>query len=221
MILRVGTTAERDRWVGSGRSAADMVSIKPQKITGAWDEGFALDIHTVSSTPIGYDGHTVFDTKRSALGELLYKLKYQADKSVLDDILDTVVEFLLEKWKVVESLDLIVPMPPSDVKRRSQPVLDLVRGLSSRTGVTVSEHALVKIKDTPQLKNVDDYQERARLLSDALEAKTSLVQGKTVLLVDDLYRSGATMNAASLALRQMGKAKTIYVLALTRTRSKR
>jgi competence protein ComFC len=199
---------------------ADMVSIKPQKITGAWDEGFALDIHTVSSTPIGYDGHTVFDTKRSALGELLYRLKYQADKSVLDDILDTVVEFLLEKWKVVGSLDLIVPMPPSDAKRRNQPVLDLARGLGSRTGVPVSEDALAKVKETPQLKNVYGYQERARLLNEAFEARNSLVQGKTVLLLDDLYRSGATLNAASQALRQRGKAKTIYVLALTRTRSK-
>ncbi len=199
-----------------------MVSINPQKLTGAWDEGFALDIHSLSSTLIGYDefGHEMFDTKRSALGELLYKLKYGTDKSVLNDILDTVVEFLLNRWKVVQSLDLIVPMPPSNLSRRSQPVLELARGLSSGTGVPMSEAALVKVKETPQLKNVYGYEERARILNEAFEARSSLVQGKTVLLLDDLYRSGATLNAASQALRQRGKAKTIYVLALTRTRSK-
>jgi len=199
-----------------------MVSINPQKLIGAWDEGFVLDIHTLSSSLIGYDefGHEIFDTKRSALGELLYKLKYGTDKSVLNDILDTVVEFLLNRWKVVQSLDLIVPMPPSNISRRSQPVLELARSLGSRTGVPVSEDALTKVKETPQLKNVYDYQERARLLNEAFEARNSLIQGKTVLLLDDLYRSGATLNAASQALRQKGKAKTIYVLALTRTRSK-
>jgi predicted amidophosphoribosyltransferase len=198
-----------------------MVSINPHKLTGAWNEGFVLDIHTLSSSLIGYDefGHEMFDTKRSALGELLYKLKYGTDKSVLNDILDTVVEFLLNRWKVVQSLDLIVPMPPSNTSRRSQPVIELARGLGSRTGVPVLEDALAKVKETPQLKNVYDYQERARLLSEAFEARGSLVQGKTVLLLDDLYRSGATLNAASQALRQRGKAKTIYVLALTRTRS--
>jgi competence protein ComFC len=199
-----------------------MVSINPQKLTGAWNEGFVLDIHTLSSTLIGYDefGHEMFDTKRSALGELLYKLKYGTDKSVLNDILDTVAEFLLKKWKVVQSLDLIVPMPPSNISRRSQPVLELARGLSSRTGVPVSEYALAKVKETPQLKNVYGYEERARLLNEVFEARSSLVQGKSVLLLDDLYRSGATLNTASQALRQKGKAKTIYVLALTRTRSK-
>jgi competence protein ComFC len=84
----------------------------------------------------------------------------------------------------------------------------------------MSEDALVKVKETPQLKNVYDYQERARLLNEAFEARSSLTQGKTVLLLDDLYRSGATLNAASQALRQRGKAKTIYALVLTRTRSK-
>jgi competence protein ComFC len=199
-----------------------MVNINPQKLTGAWDEGFVLDVHTLSSALMGYNeyGHEVFDTQRSALGDLLYRLKYEADKSVVDDILDTVVEFLLNRWKVVQSLDLIVPMPPSNISRRSQPVLELARGLSSRTGVPVSEDALVKVKETPQLKNVYDYEERARLLSGAFEARSSLMQGKTVLLLDDLYRSGATLNAASQALRQKGKAKTIYVLVLTRTRSK-
>lgn len=199
-----------------------MVSIKPQRITGTWDEGFVLDIHTLSSSLIGCDefGHEMFETKRSALGELLYKLKYGTDRAVLNDILDTVVDFLLNKWKVVQSLDLIVPMPPSSISRRSQPVIELARGLSSRIHVPVSENALVKVKKTPQLKNVYDYQERAQLLSGALQARPSLVQGKTVLLLDDLYRSGATLNAASQALRQRGKAKTVYALVLTRTRSK-
>ena len=110
-----------------------MVKINPQKLTGDWNTGFVLDIHTLSSTLIGYDafGHERFDTKRSDLGELLYRLKYGNDTSVLDDILDTVVEFLQNNWKIVHLLDLILPMPPSDTGRRSQPVLELARGVSS------------------------------------------------------------------------------------------
>lgn len=199
-----------------------MVSISPQKIDGVWDMGFVLDLHTKSSTLLGYDefGHEVFDTKRSELGELLYKLKYKGDRSVLNDILYCVIEFLQKKWKIIDSLNLIVPMPPSNTSRPSQPVIDLARGISSKTGIRLAEDALVKIRETPQLKDIHAYQQRIDILEGVFKTKKSVTQGKTLLLLDDLYRSGATLNIASQVLRQQGNAKTIYVLALTKTRSK-
>lgn len=79
---------------------------------------------------------------------------------------------------------------------------------------------LVKTKETPELKSVHDYHERIALLEDAYTVKTRSLEGKNVLLVDDLYRSGATLNAISLVLQSQGGAARVYVLALTRTRSK-
>jgi hypothetical protein len=51
-----------------------MVTINPIPITGPWDEGFALDSHTVSSRYLGDDayGNPQFDTIRSPIGELLF-----------------------------------------------------------------------------------------------------------------------------------------------------
>ncbi len=199
-----------------------MVSINPQKLTGDWNEGFVLDFHTISSMLVGYDefGHEVFDTKRSELGELLYKLKYRSDKSVLNDILDCVIEFLRREWEIVDSLDIIVPMPPSNTGRRSQPVIDLATGISTRTGISLAKDALVKIKETTQLKDIHNYKERVDVLQDAFKSNKSVTEGKSVLLLDDLYRSGATLNVASRVLRHQGNVKAIYVLALTKTRSK-
>ncbi|MFP4641594.1 MAG: ComF family protein [Dehalococcoidia bacterium] len=175
-----------------------MISINPQKIAGDWDEGFVLDLHTISSTLVGYDefGHEVFDTKRSELGELLYRLKYQSDKSGLNDILDCVVEFLRKKWKIIDSLDFIVPMPPSNTRRHSQPVIDLASGISDRTEIILARNLIIKTKETTQLKNVYSYRERIDILQNAFEVKKSIAKGKTLLLLDDLYRSGATLNVA-------------------------
>ena len=60
------------------------------------EEGYALDLHTTSSTFLGYDGygHPQFETVRSELGELLYKLKYRADPSAVDSIAETAAGFL-------------------------------------------------------------------------------------------------------------------------------
>jgi predicted amidophosphoribosyltransferase len=44
-------------------------------------------------------------------------------------------------------------------------------------------------------------------------------EGKKVLLVDDLYRSGATLNAITDLLLTEGKAASVSVLTITRTRS--
>ncbi len=46
------------------------------------------------------------------------------------------------------------------------------------------------------------------------------VQGRSVLLFDDLFRSGATMNAITSSLYDQGTARDVYALTLTRTRSK-
>ncbi len=62
------------------------------KIYGNWKKGFSLDLHTESSEYLGVDelGHDRFKTKRTKIGELLCRLKYQSDKTVIPDIIDTI-----------------------------------------------------------------------------------------------------------------------------------
>ena len=68
------------------------VNINPRKLRGQWDDGYALDIHTRRSTPIGYDsyGHLRFDTTYSPVGDLLYWLKSKADPSVVPALVDAI-----------------------------------------------------------------------------------------------------------------------------------
>lgn len=195
-----------------------MITLHPTKLKGNWQEGFALDVHTVSSTFLGYDeyGHEVFDTKRSPIGELLYQLKYKADKTAVKEIVATVSNFLISDWKI--SIDVIVPIPPSKTNRAIQPVIVVAKGISTSLKIPYAE-PLVKTKSTPELKNVFDYKKRSELLKDAFEIRGSEVKGKNVLLVDDLFRSGATLNAITEVLYDLGKARKVYVLSLTKTRS--
>lgn len=196
------------------------VEIDPKELKGDWNQGFALDVHIIDSTYVGDNeyGHPVFDNKRSALGELLFQLKYRNDSAALTQIVDTVSKFLKDSNLDV---DLIVPMPPSNSYRRIQPVVEIARKLSTVAEIAVSEKGLLKVKSTPQLKNIYDLAERARILADAFAVTKDETSGKKVLLIDDLYRSGATMNAAARALNSSGEAQVVNVLALTRTRNPR
>jgi competence protein ComFC len=196
-----------------------MVEINPTKIPGRWSIGFTLDVHTTSSELVGHDeyGHPRFESTRSELGELLYKLKFRRSKSVIPEIAEVVGNFVESYLPKVE---LIIPAPPS-TPRKEQPVILLAHAIGQRIGVPVFEDCVWKVRETSQLKNVFDFDERTRLLDGAFEIDPSATTGKTVLLFDDLYRSGATLNAVTSILYDRGGAKDVLALTLTRTRSLR
>jgi competence protein ComFC len=123
-----------------------MVKFTPRKIIGLWRMGVALDLHTLSSEFIGYDefGHARFDTTRSPIGDLLYKLKYGSDKSAIEGIAEA-AEKLLGKWK--PAVDILVPLP-SSTRRPWQPVMVLAEAISERTGIRVVE-CVARTRDAP------------------------------------------------------------------------
>jgi predicted amidophosphoribosyltransferase len=92
--------------------------------------------------------------------------------------------------------------------------------LGASIGIPVDRNGVTRVKETPELKNVYAYDERLRLLDGAHKVEASVVKGQKILLFDDLYRSGATMNAITTALYDEGAVADVYALALTRTRSR-
>ena len=192
-----------------------MVNVGPMRIPGRWRQGFVLDYHTLGSTYLGDDeyGHPMFDTKRSDIGELLYRLKYRADVSVLAELVDATARFV-RSWN--PGVTVLVPVPPSRA-RAQQPVHLIVEALGKAMGIPVDLNGVARVKEIPELKNVYAYDERLRLLDGAHKVKASVVGGQKVLLFDDLYRSGATMNVITAALYDEGAAAAVSALALTRT----
>lgn len=196
-----------------------MVKINPRELSGNWLKGYALDLHTLRSQFLGYDefGHEVFDTERSQIGELLYELKYKSNKGALKEIVETAVSFI-RSWKI--NIDVVIPVPPSKTGRKFQPVMEVAKGMGAELKLPIFKDAIKKIKNTPELKSIYDYSERLKLLESAFTINNSSLNGKNILLFDDLFRSGATLNAITRVLYEQGKVKNVYVLALTKTRSK-
>jgi len=193
------------------------VKINPRKLRGPWAEGFALDLQTTGATFLGYDGygHPQFDTARSPLGELLYRLKYRGDRACLPEIVETAAGFL-RGWRL--RIDATVPVPPSRAGRKSQPVLEVAKSLCELTGIRLCDACVKKVKRTAELKDVYEFSKRAAILQGAFDVDRDLTAGRRLLLFDDLYRSGATATAVTRALIDNGGAEAVFLLALTRTR---
>ncbi|MBI1986594.1 MAG: ComF family protein, partial [Rhodospirillales bacterium] len=88
-----------------------MTNVRPKRIPGRWRDGYALDFHTLRSEYLGDDeyGHPQFHNTRSEVGELLYRLKYRSDQSVVAELVEATASFV-ESWK--PGADAIVPVPP-------------------------------------------------------------------------------------------------------------
>jgi competence protein ComFC len=161
------------------------------------------------------NGRPRFETTRSEIGALLYQLKYQQKKSAVKKIVD-----LCKDLNGLAKHDLIVPIPATR-KRAIQPVAAIADALGAELGIEVLSGSLLNSGDE-ELKGVDDPIAREKLLQKALSLNDSkYLAGKSVLLLDDLYRSGSTLRAATELIFRKGKAVRVDVLAITKTRSNR
>jgi len=106
------------------------IRIGPLELPGPWAEGYVLERqHRLSSEFLGYDsnGHPQFDTERSELGDLLFRLKNTNDRATLAPLAETAAAFV-RTWGI--PVDAVVPVPPSR-RRAFQPVVGIVSGLAA------------------------------------------------------------------------------------------
>ncbi len=180
-----------------------LVRPHPRPLQGNWDCGWALGFHS------GFAGA---DWNRSAIGELTYRFKYQQEASALPAIVEHVMALRAahpEFFKV----DALLPAPPS-TPRAHDPVSAWAEALSQKLGLPVWR-VLTKTRITSPQKEMHNAAQKRANVAGAFAAR-SAVAGKGVLVLDDLFDSGATLEELTRVLRQAGATK-VHVLTLTRT----
>ncbi len=192
------------------------MQLNPRPVHGYWDVGYTLDLHILSSEFVGYNeyGHTQFENTRTELGEMLYRLKYNGDQSAVAPIVQVTFDFI-RTWN--PGIDVIVPAPPSKT-RSVQPLFQLADELGRLLDRPVDKTSVRKSEATSEAKNIDRAK-RLDLLRKVHSIEGDALRGRRVLLFDDLYQSGATLNAIARLLKEAGGVSAIFALALTRARS--
>lgn len=140
--------------------------------------------------------------------------------------------------ELLAEADLIIPVPLHYfrlVKRRYNQAAVLATSLSKATGIPCNLSSLIRTKATASQghKNAKQRQRnvgnafkmrpvRTHSILPALSQKQREkqneqdIKGKTILLIDDVYTTGATVNACARTLKTAG-AKAVHVLTIAKT----
>lgn len=121
-----------------------------------------------------------------------------------------------EHVRIPTRITAIVPVPlhrRRQIERGFNQSALLARHLAAFTSVSLHEDTLLRIRDTPPQVG-KNYQERQENVVDSFQATRSL-DGIDILLIDDVYTTGATLRACAHALRSAG-ARSVHALTLAR-----
>lgn len=191
------------------------MKVSLRQIRGPWDAGWVLDKHSVSSVYLGDDehGHPQFNTTRTEVGEATFQLKYRNDWAQAKPLAQAIADNICPKFSQV---GFIVPMPASNQRAR-QPVTELANRLGVILGVPVLGKTLIRAKDGRSLKNLSTKDEKIEAIGGSFSVNDEISgEGqRNVLIVDDLFHTGASMETACKVLRTYPKVGRIYVAALT------
>jgi predicted amidophosphoribosyltransferase len=186
-----------------------------KQIKGVWDEGWVLDKHSVSSVYVGDNeyGRPQFDTTRTEVGEATFQLKYRNDWTQAKRLAQAIADNIYPK---LSEVGFIVPMPASNQRVR-QPVTEVANELGVLVKKPVFGSLLVKAQNGKSLKDLSSKEEKLAAIGNSFSVNDEITSdGRwNVLVIDDLFHTGASMEAACKVLRAFRKVGKIYLAALT------
>jgi ComF family protein len=151
-----------------------------------------------------------------SLQEAIHRWKYEGKTYLTPFFAEWMAEGLNRYWEP-GSFDLLIPVPLHTQRLRERgfnQVLLLVKDLSCRTGIPYHKTILQKKKLTIPQVNLSGAEREKGLRGTFHVIEKEELLGKTVLLIDDVYTTGATVNECSKVLLRGGAERVdVFTLA--------
>ncbi len=163
---------------------------------------FALDYDRKDGNP---------NNAQTAIGKLRTRAKpYDKEPTrdtlaAADDLVKACFEFL-EAMPCYETVDAVLAMPPSSPDKPFDLPTHLAAGIAKARGLADCCKAVTTLKARPALKDTA-IATKLGALEGTVGVKPSSIRGKTVLLIDDLYQSGTSVNYVAMLLLEAGASK--------------
>ena len=147
--------------------------------------------------------------------QIVTGIKYQRRFGLLPYLSPTLADSI-QSWGI--SFDVITPVPLGKMRFRERGYnqADLIaKPIARILNQSYKPGALERIHETRSQVGLDAGERRANLQG-AFRADGEICRNKSILVIDDISTTGATLNACAEALKQAG-AKSVYCFTVART----
>lgn len=159
-----------------------------------------------------YDKGRMLWVYEDAVKESIYRFKYTGRKAYAQkyaQIIEQELGDFVEKCQA----DGIIPVPLHfyrQQKRGYNQAALIARALGKRYEIPVYDRLVSRVKNTKPQKRLD-LLERQNNLKKAFKIRKNDVKLNTIILIDDIYTTGSTIDAISEVLRNAGVAHIYFV----------
>jgi competence protein ComFC len=162
--------------------------------------------------------------KNPILAKTLHLFKYQRIISLKEPLSNLMIKFLKKtKFFSITRKEnfLIIPIPLHYKKQKKRGFNQselLAENISSYFSLSYNSEILIRIKNNSPQANIPNLTEREKNVKNIFGislSKTTLIKNKWIILVDDVYTSGSTMQEAAKVLQKY-KPKKIIGLVLAK-----
>lgn len=151
------------------------------------------------------------------IAEMLKALKYRQATWLAVDLANMLTS-LVQRHFAADDIDAVVPVPLHHTRRRqreyNQSAL-LAKELGRMIKVPCMNRILFRYRKTPSQTNLTARQRIGNVKESFRYRKGSWLEGRRILLVDDVMTTGATVNECAKTLR-VGGASAVYVATVAR-----
>ena len=136
--------------------------------------------------------------------QAIYQLKYRNLRALTVPLAQLLHDYLVTNPLPGEAL---VPVPLHHKRLRERGYNQsslLAHELGKRINLPVVDNCLIRLRHAPPQARTSTVQERRSNVAAAFTCRDHRLQGKQVLLIDDVLTSGATLDACAVALKAAG-----------------
>lgn len=161
----------------------------------------------------------LFDYQNKMVRLMIKAIKYKNNQNLRKRIASYFYEELVDMSSEISLFEgappILVPMPMSKLEKRKRgfnQCEELVREIKKLGGdnIEVSYNALKKIRETERQTKLS-REERILNVVDSMEAESKITKNKTIIVLDDVYTTGASLSEARRALLSAGAKRVIGI----------
>lgn len=156
--------------------------------------------------PPGFDQARAAAAFRGSLRELLHAFKYNGATWLRRDLAD-LLQGCVEACYDPAAIDLVVPVPLHPAKQLARSYNQaalLAATLSRRLGLEMRADRLRRVRPTASQTRLGAAARRVNMRAAFEAPRPAWVRGRTILLVDDIMTTGATLHEAAATLKRAG-----------------